>query len=496
MAVAFRSAATLTTTSGTSLAVAAPAGLADNDVMIAAVRVLSGAAITAPAGWTVIRALAQTTVYWKRASSESGTYTWSWTGNSQARATISAYTGVALTGSPVDAENGAEVTSAVNTITAPSCSPATSNAFLVFIALIRASGVDTTSTPPGGMTEDYDSGLRVSCAFSHEQLSASGATGSRVGTIDAAATSQNAGYLVALLTRTYTLTTSTGSFVLTGNAAGLLAGRKLSAQAGAFVLTGNAAALVAARRLPAQTGAFVLTGNSANFLLAHLMSVQAGAFVLTGNAAALNAARVLQAQAGAFVLTGNAVNLRIGHYLSAQTAAFSLTGNAVLFRAARKLVTAAGSFALTGNPVALLLSHRLSAQTGVFTYSGGDVAFSVLSNLVTALMRLFVRDGSAVLDNYPSAWAAFDRLRFIGPPKGLLADSYAFTLAPNEQVAPLFCRALYLDAAIFLCTKDEDYEQAAKLRDEHADVVRSLMGQVRAQKSTLARRFPEAKSIG
>ena len=80
---------------------------------------------------------------------------------------------------------------------------------------------------------------------------------------------------------------------------------------------------------------------------------------------------------------------------------------------------------------------------------------------VNSDMVFYVRDLNAVLANFPDAWDDFDRLRFIGPPKGLLDEAYTGVLSPNEQLAPLFCRACWLDAAIYLASKAEDYEQAA-----------------------------------
>lgn len=198
MAVAYRSTSTLVSAGASSLAVAAPAGLANDDIMIAIAKGVTGSTVTSvPSGWTLIRTITSASLYWKRASSESGTYTWGFSSSIACRASISAYTGVITSGTPYDAENGQENASS-NSITAPSCSPVQSNGYLVFVASLNNSAADRTVTPPGSMVEDYDSGLRMLQTFAHEQLSASGATGTRVGTIDAAAANINFGYLVVL----------------------------------------------------------------------------------------------------------------------------------------------------------------------------------------------------------------------------------------------------------------------------------------------------------
>lgn len=60
---------------------------------------------------------------------------------------------------------------------------------------------------------------------------------------------------------TYTLECSSGSFVLTGQSAGLLHNRILSVDSGAFDLTGQDAGLLHNRVLFAGSGAFVLAGD-------------------------------------------------------------------------------------------------------------------------------------------------------------------------------------------------------------------------------------------
>jgi len=62
----------------------------------------------------------------------------------------------------------------------------------------------------------------------------------------------------------YSLTAATGSFAVTGQAAGLARGYLLTASAGAFSEAGAAADLTLGRRLASSTGAFAITGNAAS----------------------------------------------------------------------------------------------------------------------------------------------------------------------------------------------------------------------------------------
>lgn len=144
----------------------------------------------------------------------------------------------------------------------------------------------------------------------------------------------------------YTMAADTVSFVLTGNATGLLYGRTVSAATGAFVLTGNAAGMSKGYGFPAVTAAFVLTGN----------------------AAGLTAQKKIAAATAAFVLTGNAVNMTKGLGFQATTASFALTGNSANLTAQRLMSAARGIFVLTGNPATLTPS---SVPVVPDAYGGG-----------------------------------------------------------------------------------------------------------------------------
>lgn len=102
----------------------------------------------------------------------------------------------------------------------------------------------------------------------------------------------------------YTLAGDAGAFVLTGQAADLKAGRRLTADAGAYNETGQAATLKAGREINGDAGAFTLTGQSAGLLTARRIAGDAGAYTLTGQDAALAKARGMVGEAGAYVVSG------------------------------------------------------------------------------------------------------------------------------------------------------------------------------------------------
>ena len=175
------------TTYGTNVntVVTKPTGAVNNDILIAAIWVgLTGTAptVTAPAGWTQIGIVATSTaagfgarfyVYWKRASGEGASYTFTHA-SAFSLAVMAAYSGCVATGSPIEAFGQNTSTSSVTN--APSVTTQIANDLLLYVS----HNWDTAAalTPPTGMTERQD-GLLY---FADERIS-SGATSSRVQTV-------------------------------------------------------------------------------------------------------------------------------------------------------------------------------------------------------------------------------------------------------------------------------------------------------------------------
>lgn len=104
MAAAYRSSTSTSTGAGTagSLALDLPSGVQPNDVLLAVITVDGGTSstITAPSGWTTLRATTQSTntrqhVYWRLANGqETSTYTWTFDTTRAASGAFLAYSGV------------------------------------------------------------------------------------------------------------------------------------------------------------------------------------------------------------------------------------------------------------------------------------------------------------------------------------------------------------------------------------------------------------------
>ncbi|MGD9989301.1 hypothetical protein [Pseudonocardia sp.] len=159
MAVAYRS-SSLTGTSDsfvTSLNIPVPSGAAAGDIALCSVGRWESAnpAITAPSGFTQITQVVsgnnKIALFWKRLTgADSGSYTFSWTGQQWSLGQAMLVTGVLASGDPVDAFSGL----AASGTTYPGTSVnATDADFLALFAYNETSGA---GTPPTNFTEVQD----------------------------------------------------------------------------------------------------------------------------------------------------------------------------------------------------------------------------------------------------------------------------------------------------------------------------------------------------
>jgi len=163
--------------------------------------------VTPPSGWTIVPNFpvrdtsgtirAGIWVYWKIASNEPANYTWNFTdsGGQNVVADLFNITGAASS-SPIDDGNG-QINVSSSTCTAPSIN-GTNGDLLLDIFASRV-GSTQTYTQPGGSHQD-ESNLSVgaiSYSIDDENISSTGATGTRTSTLGTAAI--NYGALVTIL---------------------------------------------------------------------------------------------------------------------------------------------------------------------------------------------------------------------------------------------------------------------------------------------------------
>jgi hypothetical protein len=138
----------------TSLTLPVPAATSPGDVMVAGMAVRGQPALTAPAGWDLVRldprgTTMEQAVYTRVAGpSEPGTYTWTISASRVAVGVISSYSGVSTT-SPVSASSG-QVSDASAQITAPSVDVGVDGSAVVgFFGIVRITSV----APPEAFDE-------------------------------------------------------------------------------------------------------------------------------------------------------------------------------------------------------------------------------------------------------------------------------------------------------------------------------------------------------
>lgn len=162
---------------GTDVTVTAPAGIANDDILLA-VLYREGGTWTLPSGWAQLydiadfNANATITVAWKRAASESGNYTFNLSASVWRIITMVAIQGAVATGSPFDGSGTDAPNSA--SIVATGISPTTTNTLIVFL-FANFQGVPITASSSG-------MGLRVAlggCEIWDVAQAASGASGNK-----------------------------------------------------------------------------------------------------------------------------------------------------------------------------------------------------------------------------------------------------------------------------------------------------------------------------
>jgi hypothetical protein len=210
---------------GRELLINKPANMVAGDVLVAQVSIRdAGAAVTAPSGWTQVRAdtvtgkMKQLIYYRVASSSEPTSYAWQYTspqastGVSDSSGGIVAYSNVDRT-NPIAAHSG-QANSPSTSITAPSLTTTSAGNMLVFLGSIAWR--DASLTSPQGMAQRFDQGVSTvgSTALGSDQmLTAAGATGAR--TAVAAGSDYSIGQLVALRPAgSSTATQASGSYYL------------------------------------------------------------------------------------------------------------------------------------------------------------------------------------------------------------------------------------------------------------------------------------------
>jgi len=182
-----------------------------------------------------------------------------------------------------------------------------------------------------------------------------------------------------------------GAYAKSGTDAGLLAGRRVAAASGGYGATGQDAATIAARALAGAGGSFVISGQAAGVLRGYLVQAAFGAYAATGTDATLShgtpSGSTLTADGGSYALGGQTVELLCGRVLPGGASSYVATGAGAGFLRGSVLGSGAGSFAIAGTAASLVYgtpTRTLVADPGAYGLSGQDAGLSLWRRMTAA----------------------------------------------------------------------------------------------------------------
>lgn len=202
MAITYVSASSAYISYGSSIVVTAPASIQNNDILVAFAAIYKYGAgtvdVNLPSGFTEVAVHDTTNLHqaigWKRASSESGDYTFSCTSGSEGAAGIVVLRGCLASGGPVDAYSNTEYTTNDTTLRAASVTTTVANTMLVAAGFVLAK---TSFSPPTGMSEAFDlQAVNLTTTAAYVVQASSGASGNKDFTIGTSSKTKHA-FLVA-----------------------------------------------------------------------------------------------------------------------------------------------------------------------------------------------------------------------------------------------------------------------------------------------------------
>lgn len=165
-----------------------------------------------------------------------------------------------------------------------------------------------------------------------------------------------------------------GSYAISGAAAGVLSDRLINASAGSYAVTGADAQLKRSFILVAEAGSYIITGAEATLLADRLINAEAGQYIISGAVAALLADRLINAEPGEYVITGEAATLLADRLLNLEPGSYQIIGaNAdLIFTSvgAYELNAEPGVYEITGAAASILAARLINAEPGTYEITG------------------------------------------------------------------------------------------------------------------------------
>ena len=410
----------------TAFAAAAPAGFAAWDSGLSGSLLLAGVfigtntpitvpSVTAPAGWTELTDSplrvddgssfrADYHLYWKRAALEGSEYSFSHIAGGDTAAVMVAFSAASGSGDPIDAASKNAGTGSPSTLTG--ITTTIDNTKLVYFGNDWVT--TAASTPPTGFTEHYDELLTVATksqatAAATGNLTALNGNGGNpnyawgawllaLEPVAAGASYTMSGQSV-VLNRTGasagsgTITTTAGSYAVSGQTATPKRGLKTSALPSSYALTGQQVSLRRPGRVQALQGSYLVSGQTATPKYGKRVQTTTASYLI--NPDSVVAGNALIILPGSYATSGRVANL-VYVAGSGGGVAVSTTGNSVTASTANVGVTISGGIAviLGGSAMAAQTSAAEIITTGGISVTLTGTALAATTSVGTATVSL------------------------------------------------------------------------------------------------------------
>lgn len=186
----------------------------------------------------------------------------------------------------------------------------------------------------------------------------------------------------------YSLACDSGSYSVTGTAASLVSGKKVTADSGSYSITGTDVAFTKGYNFTADSGSYSVQGTDTAFLVNYAATADSGSYSVTGTDAALNVNYTLAADSGSYTVNGTDIALFTGYSVTAESGSYAVTGTDATGLVNYVIPAESGSYSVTGTDVVLTYTqgstYSLAAESGSYSVTGTDVSLSYTQQIDVA----------------------------------------------------------------------------------------------------------------
>lgn len=320
----------------TSHAVAMPATVNSGDLLVCLFANDGSATVTTPSGWRAVDSATTPSsrvrggIYAKSADGTEDGTTVDFVTSASEQAAAQVYR---ITGWGGDVSNDVAASTAATSDDGnpdpANLAPAWGAKDTMWLVVSFTSTNNAISTYPTNYTsgQQASSGSATTAAQSASARRSLNASSENPGTFAYAATVAYAAWTIAIEPASVaeTLTCSSGSYTLTGQAMTPRLATTLPLAQGSYAYTGNAVTLTPAYRITMAQGSCALTGQAVGLTLAGSLPIAQGSYVYTGQNVELAVAARMPMDRGLYALTGQDVGVSLASALALSAGYYALT---------------------------------------------------------------------------------------------------------------------------------------------------------------------------